>query len=62
MVYHSIGFSYLTTIDATKYSDTELIPGDCNEARSFTYQGDCSKDEPNSGVASEPHTPAVGYQ
>ena len=62
MVYRSIGFSYPTTIDVAKDSDAERIHGDCDEAQSFTYRGECSRDESNSGTTSEPHTPAVGYQ
>ena len=62
MVYRHIGFSYLTTIDASKYSDAEQSPGDCNKARSITYLGECSCDESNSGATSETHTPAAGYQ
>ena len=62
MVYCSIGFSYLTTIDAAKDSDAERIPRDCDEARSFTYRGECIWDESNLNAANEPHTPAAGYQ
>ena len=62
MVYHSIVFSYLTTIDVVKDSDVERSPGNYDEARSFTYRGKCSRDESNSGAASKPHTPAAGHQ
>ena len=62
MVYHSIGFSYLTTIDATKDSDETQSPRDCDEARSFIYRGEFSQDESDLGAASEPHTLVVGYQ
>ena len=62
MVYRSIGFSYLTTIDAAKDSDIDGSPRYRDEARGFTYRGECSRDESNSGASSEPYTPAAGYQ
>ena len=62
MVYYRIVCSHPTTIDARKDSDTKRIPRDCDEARGFTYQGECSRDESNLGATRETHTPATGYQ